>query len=112
MCHDHRADAVMLEGVCINYQNAVEAGLIVAEQGLIITQPVVNKSGEVVGEKYKKHPAAEISNQSWRLVRMFCSEFGLSPVSLARLPVETTDEAEEDLLEILSSPRQRSGPVQ
>jgi phage terminase small subunit len=46
-------------------------------------------------------------NAAWMLLKAFCSEFGLSPVSRTRLAIEKPADAEDDLLEILSQPRER-----
>jgi len=54
----------------------------------------------------KPHPAVAQGNAAWALVRAFCSEFGFSPVSRARLAIDKTMGDEDDLLEILSRPRQ------
>jgi phage terminase small subunit len=40
------------------------------------------------------------------LLKAFCSEFGLSPVSRTRLAIEKPAAGEDDLLEILSQPRE------
>jgi hypothetical protein len=46
-------------------------------------------------------------NAAWMLLKAFCSEFGLSPVSRTRLAIEKPAAGEDDLLEILSQPRER-----
>jgi P27 family predicted phage terminase small subunit len=60
------------------------------------------KSGDIV----KTNPAIHVSNQAWRLVRAFGSEFGLSPVSRTRLTIEKPDAGDQDLMKILSQPRE------
>jgi P27 family predicted phage terminase small subunit len=89
----------MLEGACRAYDRAVEADLIVQRDGLIMEE--VTEKGDV---RIKKHPAVEISNRSWLLVKSFCSEFGLSPVSRVRLAVQVKEE-EDDLAALLAAPR-------
>jgi P27 family predicted phage terminase small subunit len=54
----------------------------------------------------KAHPAVQIARQRWTLVKGFCSEFGLSPVSRTRLSVEKKDEGDVDLMAALSAPRE------
>lgn len=103
---DKRPDSMMLEGACIGYERAVLADLIVAKEGLIVKESRIDEeSGEVVVLKYKNHPAIAISRAAWTQLRVFSSEFGLSPVSRTRLTVEKTDSGEEDLMAILSKPR-------
>lgn len=101
---DSRPDAMMLEGACVNYQRAVQADLVIQEQGITVEEPVTNKLGELVGVKVKKHPACEVSARAWSLVKAFCSEFGLSPVSRTRLTIDKSEKA-DDLMEMLSRPR-------
>ena len=103
---DRRPDAMMLEGACVNYARAVEADLVVVREGITVEESVLdNESGERIVLKVKKHPAVEVSNQAWRQVRAFCSEFGLSPVSRTRLSIEKHESAGADLMELLSRPR-------
>lgn len=104
---DHRPDAMMLEGACVNYARAVQADLILEREGLTVTESTVNEDGEVVILKVKRHPADLISATAWRQVRSFCSEFGLSPVSRTRLTVDKKQQEQEDLAAILSAPRER-----
>ena len=104
---DHRPDALMLEGICLNYARAVSADLQLLREGLTISEYFIDEeSGEKIVLKVKAHPAVAISNQAWRQVRAFCSEFGLSPVSRTRLSVDKQDKL-PDLAEVLSAPRQR-----
>lgn len=103
---DSRPDAMMLEGACVNYARAVEADLIVARDGLMVEESIIDEeSGERVVLKIKNHPAIAVSNHAWRQLRGFCSEFGLSPVSRTRLTIEKHDDGEQDLAALLSAPR-------
>lgn len=110
---DRRPDSMMLEGACVSYGRAVAADLILDRDGLIVEESVVDKdSGERVVLKVRKHPAVEISNRSWMLVKGFCSEFGLSPVSRTRLAVEKPENQRgQDLAELLSRPRAPRLPI-
>jgi len=44
-------------------------------------------------------------NQALLIMRAFCSEFGLTPISRTRLSVENPGEEEDDLMALLSQPR-------
>lgn len=104
---DKRPDGPMLEGVCRAYERAVQADLILDKQGLTFDEKFIDDTGEVHILKIKKHPAVEISNRSWLIVKAFCSEFGLTPVSRIRLSVANQDdEGADDLAAMLSRPRQ------
>ena len=116
MKQDHRPDAMMLEGACVNYATAVKAHEIIEGMGEVIQEPIIaRESGEIVGTRMKKNPWVEVRNRAWMLTGKFCSEFGLSPVSRTRLPVEKLSDGKEtdDLLTALSRPRERKVlPVQ
>jgi P27 family predicted phage terminase small subunit len=99
---DCRPDGPMLEGACVNYERAVEADLMIAKSGLVVAETL--ESG---ARRVKANPAIAISNAAWRQVRSFCSEFGLSPVSRTRLTIEDPGNATDDLLKLLSQPRER-----
>src|SRR5690349_11165959 len=68
---DHRPDAMMLEGACVNYARAVQSDLILTS-GCQVEEPIMDSEGEQVGVKIKNHPAVAVSNAAWRQVRMFC----------------------------------------
>jgi len=104
---DCRADQVMLEGACVNYQRAVEADLLIAKHGMIIAEPITDNQGNRIGQRARTNPAVAISNACWRTVHSFCSEFGLSPVSRTRLTIDEKDSSQQDLLKLLSQPRER-----
>jgi P27 family predicted phage terminase small subunit len=104
---DARPDQVMLEGACVNYGRAVEADLLELKHGPLIAEPIVRLDGTPTGRtKIKANPAIAISNKSWKLVHTFCSEFGLSPVSRTRLTIEKGGGEKDELLELLSRPRE------
>jgi len=104
---DYSADAVMLEGACINYARAIEADETLKD-GCQVEEPITDSlTGNQIGVKLKNHPAVAVSNTCWRNVHMFCSELGLSLVARQRLSVEagdTTNESDE-LMKLLSAPR-------
>jgi P27 family predicted phage terminase small subunit len=103
---DRRPDAMMLEGACVNFARAVEADILVQIEGLVIVTEIhSNKAGEVISIKKRKNPAVEISSKAWMIVRAFCSEFGLSPVSRTRLAIGKDGGIEDDLAKLLSQPR-------
>jgi P27 family predicted phage terminase small subunit len=108
---DSRPDAVMLEGACVNYARAVQADLILARHGLVVAQPIVNAKGKQIGLKMKNHPALAASNAAWKQVRAFCSEFGLSPVSRTRLTLEKPDTSTDELMALLTKPREKKSSV-
>ena len=105
---DARADAMMLEGACVNYARAVQADAMI-QRRCQVEEPIINHTtGKVIGTKIKNHPAVAVSNAAWRQLRAFCLEFGLSPDSRTRLALEQPDTSTEDLMKILTTPREKN----
>jgi P27 family predicted phage terminase small subunit len=110
---DFRPDQVMLEGACVSYERARAADELITKHGPLISEPIFNKEGERTGSRIKTNPAIAISNKSWVIVRSFCSEFGLSPVSRTRLSIKEQGDSQADLMKLLSAPREKKElPVQ
>ena len=103
---DRRPDAHMLEGACCAYDAAVDSYLTIKTQGRVIVKKALNpETNKLVAVDAKPHPAVRQGNQAWALMRAFCGEFGLSPVSRTRLAVDKIDNGEADLMELLGRPR-------
>jgi P27 family predicted phage terminase small subunit len=96
----------VLEGLCVAYARAVAADEMLRNDGLEVEEPILNAKREQTGIKIKTHPAVFISNNAWKQVRAFCSEFGFSPMSRTRLAIERQQSADDDMREILSRPRE------
>jgi len=105
---DCRPDAQMLEGACVAYEAATDCYEKIQAQGRLVAKRAVDpETNKLVVVSVKTNPLVGQMNQSWMIMRAFCSEFGLSPVSRTRLIVEKPDDSEDELLEILSQPRER-----
>ncbi|MFZ1008977.1 MAG: phage terminase small subunit P27 family [Candidatus Sulfotelmatobacter sp.] len=102
---DRRCDAQMLEGACVGYERACLSDLQLQAEGLTVKETALDKDGNTILLRIKKHPAVDVSNAAWRQLRAFCSEFGLSPVSRNRVLIDKADADEDDLMEILMRPR-------
>jgi P27 family predicted phage terminase small subunit len=100
-----RPDAHMLEGAVIAYAESVACYLLVEKQGRVIARRARDASGNWVVVGMVAHPAVRQRNQALLIMRAFCSEFGLSPISRTRLSVEPVDDDEDDLWKLLSQPR-------
>ena len=97
----------MVEGACVAYDAAVSSYEAVLAQGRLIAKKALDQAtNRLAVVDVKPHPAVRQGNQAWALMRSFCSEFGLSPVSRMRLAVEKEDVGEADLLELLGRPRE------
>jgi P27 family predicted phage terminase small subunit len=106
MSLDRRPDAQMLEGACVAYEAAVDAYEVVHRQGRLIAKRATDpKTGQLTVIDVRPHPAVAMGNDAWCLLRSFCSEFGLSPISRTRLSIERADNGEDDLMKVLLQPR-------
>ncbi|MBZ5592775.1 MAG: phage terminase small subunit P27 family [Acidobacteriia bacterium] len=105
---DCRPDAQMLEGACVAYEAAVECYETIQKQGRLVAKRILDpQTNTLVVANVKPNPAVAQMNAAWTLLKMFCSEFGLSPVSRTRLAIEKPADGDDELLEILSKPRER-----
>ena len=105
---DCRPDALMLEGACISYQAAIQAYETIQTQGPLVAKRILDpETNKLVVSNVKPHPAVAQGNAALMLMKAFCSEFGLSPVSRTRLAIEKPPAEEDELMAILSHPRER-----
>ena len=102
---DRRPDCHMLEGAVIAYAETVACFELVEKQGRVIPRRARDGAGNWVVVGMVAHPAVRQRNQALLIMRAFCSEFGLSPISRTRLSVENPAEEEDDLFALLSQPR-------
>jgi P27 family predicted phage terminase small subunit len=110
---DCRPDGPMLEGACIAYETAIECYETIKKQGRMIARRILDpQTNTLVVGGLKPHPAAAQMNAAWMVLRAFCSEFGLSPVSRTRLAVDKPADGDDELVAILSQPRERKEPTE
>lgn len=105
MEQDYHADAVMLEGACVNYARALEQDEIL-RHGCQVEEAIIDKAtGVRIGTRLRNHPAVAVSNACWRNVHAFCSDQGLSLVSRQRLAIDAPDHSTQDLMKLLGAAR-------
>ena len=108
---DCRPDAMMLEGACVAYQTFADLHEQIEQQGLLVARKERNpQTGQLETVDVRPHPALAIRDRALTLMRSFCSEFGLSPVSRARLFVEPPEKDGDELMTLLMQPRVRRQP--
>jgi P27 family predicted phage terminase small subunit len=108
MSLDCRPDAMMLEACCVSYQTYVEMYELIEQQGKLVAKKERNpQTGQLEVVDVRPHPALVVRDRSLMQMKAFCSEFGLSPVSRARLFVERREADGDDLMALLAQPRQR-----
>lgn len=104
---DCRPDAQMLEGACIAYETVLDCYQTIKKQGRAIPKRVLDpETNRLVVNGLTPHPAVAQMNAALNLMRAFCSEFGLSPASRSRIATDAPSEGEDELLELLSQPRE------
>ena len=86
---DRRPDGPMLEGACIAYDAALDSYETIKKQGRFIAKKALDPAtNKLIVVDVKPHPAVRQGTQAWALMKAFCSEFGLSPVSRTRLAID------------------------
>lgn len=92
-------DQAALAAYCVAYDRWQSAERIVTDQGQTISEPVVSKSGDVVGHKIKRHPASIIARDERTSMLKAASLFGFDPSSRSRIvmpedkaPTQTHDD--------------------
>jgi P27 family predicted phage terminase small subunit len=104
---DCRPDAPMLEGACASYGTYADLQVLIEKQGHLVAKRERNpQTGQLEVTDIRPHPGLAVRDRALALMRSFCCEFGLTPVSRARLSVEPADNTMDELWEILSRPRQ------
>lgn len=104
---DCRPDAPMLAGACLAYATVIECEEAIQKQGRFIPRRALDPATKklvVVG--LKSHPAVAQMHAALMIQRAFCSEFGLTPVSRTRFANDKPADNDDELLEILSRPRE------
>jgi len=113
MSLDCRPDAMMLEGACAAYQTFVELYELIETQGKLVAKKERNPhTGQMEVVDVRPHPALYIRDRALMQMKAFCSEFGFSPVSRARLFVERREADGDDLMALLTQPRERKQPAE
>ena len=109
---DYSADAMILEGLCVNYVRAVEADLLLERDGCDCEQAMLDKNtGQITGYRIKNHPAVARSNMCWKAVQAFASDLGLTIVSRQRISMgESANDNMIDIMERLSAPYKKKDP--
>lgn len=70
----------------------------------MLNVPIFDKHGVEIASKSVAHPALAVASVQWKLLKNFCSEFGLSPVARTRLAIERQDDSDRNLHDVLSGP--------
>jgi P27 family predicted phage terminase small subunit len=80
-------DTSSLAAYCESYARWRQAELVITKEGQTVQEPIVNKAGEVVGYKIRRHPAISIAKDALASMLRTSSLFGFDPSSRSRLSV-------------------------
>jgi P27 family predicted phage terminase small subunit len=78
-------DTAALASYCQSYARWVSAEKIVDTEGQTIREPIVNKAGQVVAYKTRRHPATIITKDEKTSMHRAASLFGFDPSSRSRI---------------------------
>lgn len=90
------ADQAALEAYCVSYARWKTAEAIVDAEGQTVMEPIVNKAGDIVGHKIKRHPATIIAKDERLSMLKAASLFGFDPSSRSRIQLPDGEEQPED----------------
>ncbi len=91
-------DMAALAGYCESYAQWKKAVEFMHKHGEVY--PIKNEDGTV---KYLQQvPQVSIANKALHQIRVFCSEFGLTPSSRSRIQVPGADDADDSMEAMLS----------
>lgn len=80
-----RIDLGALASYCVAVGELEEATRTLDKEGRVCVQPIMDKTGEKVGERLRPHPAVAMQRSAASLVKAFAVEFGLSAASRTRV---------------------------
>ena len=95
-------DLVSLLMMCNEFGTYCEADDLIKAQGLQVEVEVYNKNGEVVGTKTDVNPMLRVRDNAAKQYKMFCVEFGLTPVSRAKISAPKQESKGDELDELLN----------
>lgn len=97
------SDRSILEGYCIAYAEVRNANRILEEEGRMLTVPIQNAKGEVLGETQKPHPMVGIQQKMLVIMKSYLDSLGLNPIARRRLNAEAPLE-DDPYAELMRNP--------
>jgi P27 family predicted phage terminase small subunit len=81
---DARVDSMAVQAAAELYGRAVDADIVLSEQGITVEVPVTVK-GVLLGYVTKARPEEAISRRSWTLFRQYAADLAATVISRSRL---------------------------
>lgn len=94
-------DRAALAAYCQAWAELVDCTKVLQEEGRVVTEPVLNKAGEHIGDQVRAHPIVRMQRDAFARFKAFLAEFGLSPASRSRVKVPPKGEEADPLQELL-----------
>jgi P27 family predicted phage terminase small subunit len=88
-------DMASLAAYCQSYSRWQSAEIQVSNEGQVVSIPILNRQGEVVGHNHKRHPATTIAREERSSMLKAASLFGFDPSSRSRLVIGDSGETED-----------------
>ena len=83
-------DSASLAAYCLSYARWRGAEEIVTAEGQTVSEPVIAKTGDVIGFKVKRHPATSIAKDALAALLRASALFGFESSSRSRLQVRSS----------------------
>lgn len=89
-------DRAALASYCQACARLAEAERIIERDGQIVQDPIVNRNGEIIGHRTKKHPAVQSSKDYHALMLRAAALFGMNPQDRQRVAPDGDEPDESD----------------
>lgn len=96
-------DEAALAAYCQSWARWQSAERLIESEGQTVQEPIVNKSGKVVGHKIRRHPAVGVAKDALAAMIRAAALFGLDPSSRSRIHVPGDQGNADPLEKFLSS---------
>lgn len=101
-------DGSVLAAYCQAFAELVIATEMLNEHGRLISEPVLDRAGNHVGNRERTNPAVRLQRDAFARVKQFAAEFGLSPAMRPRLATSTNGADEDPLADIIARSKRSS----
>jgi hypothetical protein len=80
-----RVDVGSLMVLCNEFGRYCEADDLLKAQGLEVVEDILNRDGDIVGQKKVINPLIKVVSDAFKNFKSMCTEFGLTPASRTKI---------------------------
>jgi P27 family predicted phage terminase small subunit len=80
-----RVDVGSLMVLCNEFGRYCEADDLLKAQGLEVVEDILNRDGDIVGQKKVINPLIKVVSDAFKNYKSMCTEFGLTPASRTKI---------------------------